>query len=310
MYNMWHEYPGVEARLNRLAGFVDEMAARAEQEYGAKLDLAVLPESAVTGETQGDPPGHSVPLKGDLLDVTGAAARRCHAYVIVPTTLAEDPAQAIYTNAAVLLDRQGNVAGIYRKVHLVAGEGELEGGLTPGGDFPVFDCDFGKLGIQICYDIEFDDGWAALGRKGAEIVAWPSQSPQTIQPRWRAKQHDYHVISSTWRNNASVFDPIGDIIAQTRAEPASALVTQIDLSYVILPWQPKLRNGAVFAERHGSAAGFRYSESEDRGIFWSNDPKTPIMKMVDEMGLEVLQHELGRSRRLQDEVRGGPPSLA
>jgi predicted amidohydrolase len=308
MYNMWHEYPGLEARLNRLAGFVDEMAARAQQEYSAGLDLAVLPEDAVTGETQGDPPGHSAPLEGKLLEIMGAAARRCHTYLIVPTTLAEDPTRGIYTNAAVLLDRQGSVAGIYRKVHLVAGDDKLEGGLTPGAHFPVFDCDFGKLGLQICYDIDFDDGWEVLGRKGAEIVAWASQSPQMIQPRCRAREHGYYIVSATWRNNASVFDPIGDIVAQTRQEPAGVLVMQIDLSCAILPWQSKLRNGAAFAEKYGSAAGFRYTESEDRGIFWSNDPNTPVMQMVRELGLETLQQELARSRRLQDELRGGPPS--
>lgn len=47
----------------------------------------------------------------------------------------------------------------------------MEGGATPGDARPVFNCDFGKLGIQICYDMEFDDGWAELARRGAELVA-------------------------------------------------------------------------------------------------------------------------------------------
>lgn len=309
MYNMWHEYPGVEARLNRLAAFVDEMAAQAQRQYHAGLDLAVLPECAGSGETDNDPPAHSLPLQGALLDIMGAAARRNHTYIVVPTNLAEDPAHHIYTNAAVLLDRQGRVAGIYRKVHLVAGAGrdDLEGGLVPGREFPVFSCDFGKLGLQICFDMEFDDGWAALARKGAEIVVWPSQSPQQIAPRGRALEHGYYLVSSTWRNNASVFDPVGDIIAQTKAEPASVVVTQLDLSYAILGWQPKLGNGAAFTEKYGNAAGFRYSESEDRGLFWSNDPKTPVMQMVRTLGLETLSEELARNIALQDKLRGGPP---
>ena len=309
MYNMWHEYPGLEARLNRLAGFVDQMAASARQEYGTGLDLAVLPEAAVTGETQGDPAAHSVAVEGALLETMGDVARRFHTYVIVPATLAEDLEKSIFTNAAVLLDREGSVADIYRKVHLWAGEDPLEGGLTPGTHFPVFDCDFGRLGIQICYDMEFDDGWEVLGRKGAEVVAWSSQSAQTIQPRWRSEEHGYHIVSSTWRYNASVFDPIGDIIAQTTQEPASVLVTQIDLSYALIPWQATLKSGAAFAESYGNAAGFRYSEWEDRGIFWSNDPKMPIMQMVRELGLETLQQELVRSRQQQDKLRGGPPNL-
>jgi len=44
--------------------------------------------------------------------------------------------------------------------------GTMEGGATPGNALPVFDCDFGKLGIQICYDMEFGDGWTGTGAQG------------------------------------------------------------------------------------------------------------------------------------------------
>jgi predicted amidohydrolase len=308
MYAMWEQYPGLEARLNTLAGFIDRMATEAKRKYNSGLDLAVLPENAVTGETGNAPERASFPLEGKVLEVMGAAARKHHTYVIVPMTLAEDPAHNLFTNSNILLDREGKVVGNYRKVHLVSNQAGalLEGGLVPGKEFPVFQCDFGKLGIQVCFDIEYDDGWAALARKGAEIVAWPSQSPQTIQPRWRARANGYYIVSSTWRNNASIFDPTGDIIAQT-TEPSSVLVEQIDLSYALIGWQPKLANGQAFVERYGKAVGFRYSESEDGGIFWSNDPKIPIMRMVRELGLELRADSLERNRKLQDQIRGGPP---
>jgi predicted amidohydrolase len=309
MYAMWGEYPGLESRLDALVGFIDRMAADARSRYDVGLDLAVLPESAVTGETLSDPGATSFPLDGTVLEAMGAAARTHHTHVIVPMTLAEDPARGLYTNSNILLDRSGNVVGNYRKVHLVADQegGALEGGLMPGKSFPVLQCDFGKIGIQVCFDMVFDDGWETLARKGAEIVAWPSQSPQTIQPRWRARQHHYYIVSSTWRNNASVFDPTGDIIAQT-VEPSSVLVEQIDLSYALIDWQPKLRNGEAFREKYGAAAGFRYSEAEDGGIFWSNDPERPIMRMVRELGLELRADSLARNLRIQDDVRGGPPA--
>ncbi len=308
MHAMWGEYPGLESRLETLVGFIDRMAADARSRYDVGLDLAVLPESAVTGETLNDPGATSFPLEGKVLEAMGGAARAHDTYVIVPMTLAEDPENGIYTNSNIVLDRSGNVVGNYRKVHLVADQqgGTLEGGLMPGKSFPVLACDFGKIGIQVCFDMVFDDGWEALARKGAEIVAWPSQSPQTIQPRWRARQNHYYIVSSTWRNNASIFDPTGDIIAQT-TEPSSVLVEQIDLSYALIDWQPKLRNGEALRERYGEAVGFRYSEAEDGGIFWSNDPDMPIMRMVRELGLELRADSLARNLRIQDEARGGPP---
>ena len=70
-------------------------------------------------------------------------------------------------------------------MHLVPSDDgrRFEGGCSPGQDVPVFDCDFGKLEIQICYDMEFDYSWNELARKGAEIIAWPTQSPADVPAR-------------------------------------------------------------------------------------------------------------------------------
>ena len=121
-------------------------------------------------------------------------------------------------------------------------------------------------------------------------------------------KHHYYLLTSTWRNNATLVDPTGDVIAQI-TEPSSLLVEQIDLSYVLLDWQTKLENGKAFTDKYGKAAAFRYSEAEDGGIFWSNDPNIPVMRMVRELGLELSSDYVSRNRRVQDKVRGGPPSL-
>src|SRR5206468_10676593 len=174
----------------------------------------------------------------------GVIARRHRTYIVVPLFMTENREGSLCTNATALLDREGRVAGIYRKVHPVAAQSSdvLEDGVAPGQEFPVFPCDFGRLGIQICYDIEFDDGWETLARQGAEIVVWPSQSPQTVRPAAYAMRHRYHVVSSTWRNNASIFEPTGLMAAQI-LPPECALVQQLVLISIILPLQPTLRNG-------------------------------------------------------------------
>lgn len=305
MQSFWEEYPGLEARLETLGGIVDEMAERAQARCGRGLDLAVLTEYALTGETR-DLAARAVSLKSGAMQVMGEAARRHGAYLIVGTVLKEESGG--FSNAAVLLDREGRVAGVYRKVHAVADkEGDTcEGGVTPGRELPVFACDFGRLAIAICFDMNFDEVWEVYGRKGAEIVAWPTQSPQTVLPRCRARTYGYYLVSSTWRDNASVFDPTGDIVAQI-TEPERVLATEVDLTYVLLGWQPKLEGGQLLRDRYREAVGYRYRESEDIGIFWSNDPARPIMQMVRESGLELWSDCLARSRATQDRVRGGPP---
>jgi hypothetical protein len=173
----------------------------------------------------------------------------------------------------------------------------MESGSTLGTEVPVFQCDFGRLGIQICYDIEFDHGWNELARQGCDLVAWPTQSPQTATPAFRAMRGQYYIASSTWRNNASVFEPSGRIAAQIRP-PESVLAYEIDLSYAILPWSARLENGKALRKKFGEGVGFHYYEDEDRGIFWSNDPRMTIREMVRSLGLEEQHEQLARVQQV------------
>jgi predicted amidohydrolase len=307
MQAFWVPYPGLRRRLDELKALVDQMASESQRRYGRGLDLAILPETSLTGESGRDALAVSVPYAGPVAEMFARTARQHRCYIVVPLYLREvdDPARC--SNAAILVDRAGAAVGTYRKVHLVvAADGKtMEGGSTPGRSQPVFDCDFGKLGIQICYDMEFDGGWRELASKGAEIIAWPTQSPQTAQPAARAAEHRCYIVSSTWRNNASVFEPTGKIAAQIKP-PNPVLVHELDLSYAILPWSSKLRNGKAFREMYGDRAGFRYYEDEDCGIFWSNDPKLPVRQMVEKLGLLEAEQELARVR--ESYRRAGVPA--
>src|SRR5438094_3699370 len=297
MQSFWGQYPGLDNRLDQLAGIVGQMAAQAKQRYGRGLDLAVLPETAITGEAEGDALARSVPFDGRVKEVFTRTAREHGCYVVVPTYLLDSKEKKLCSNAAILVGRKGEVMGTYRKIHLVVSleRGTMEGGATPGDALPVFDCDFGKLGIQICYDMEFEDGWTELARKGAELIAWPTQSPQTSLPAFRAREHRCYIVSSTWRHNASIFEPTGKIAAQI-TPPQNILVHELDLSYALLPWSSKLRNGEAFRKAYGNKVGFHYYEDEDCGIFWSNDPGTTIGEMVRSIGVLELEDEMARVR--------------
>jgi predicted amidohydrolase len=221
---------------------------------------------------------------------------------VAPTYLEESGGGI--SNAAALFGRKGEVAGIYRKVHLVVSPGgtDFENDCAPGTAVPVFDCDFGKLGIQICYDIEFDYGWNELARNGAELIAFTTQSPQTSHPASRAMHNRCYIVSSTWRSNATVFEPTGKIAAQI-LPPDRILVHELDLSYAILPWHPKLQHGKALRSKYGDKVGFRYYEDEDCGLFWSNDPQTPIAEMAKAIGVPEVEASLERVRGIYREKR-------
>ena len=292
--DLWGTYPGLRRRLDQLTGLVDRMAEQSGKKYGRGPDLAILTETAITGEAGKDARACAVPLDGELREAFSRKASEHRCYIVAPTYLLEADGQRC-SNAAILFGRDGAVAGIYRKAHLVvAPDSEtMESGSTLGMDVPVFPCDFGRLGMQICYDMEFDGGWNELARQGCELVAWPTQSPQTATPAFRAMRGRFYVVSSTWRHNASIFEPSGRIAAQIRP-PEGVLTYEIDLSYAILPWSAKLENGKALQKKFGDKVAFHYYEDEDRGIFWSNDPRTTIREMVRSLGLEEQYEQLAR----------------
>jgi predicted amidohydrolase len=306
IFGPYGTYNGLDQRMKELSGLVEAMVGEAVRKYpGRGLDLAVLPETTVTS-THGPASKRATPLQGPVLETFGSLARRHNTYLVLPLDLVESSASGpVYSNAAVLLDRQGRVAGIYRKVHPVAvlGHDDLESGITPGAEFPVFDCDFGKIGIQICWDVAFDDGWQALANKSAEIVVWPSQSPATARPAAKAAEHRYFVVSSCWRNNSTIYEPTGLVAARVET-PGKALVHQLDLSYALLGWSAALRDGKALSEKYGERVGYHYEPREDLGMFWSNDPQLPVGVMIHDQGLEEIDAQIARNRRLQDTARG------
>src|SRR5436309_14005446 len=89
MQAFWGEYPGLRQRLEQLAGIVDQMAEQAGKKYGRGLDLAVLPETAITGEAGQDALACSVPFDGPVQDVFTRKARQHSCYIVVPTYLLE-----------------------------------------------------------------------------------------------------------------------------------------------------------------------------------------------------------------------------
>ena len=135
------------------------------------------------------------------------------------------------------------------------------------------------------------------------------RSPGQLKAAFRAMTNGYYVLTSTWRNNASLFDPTGQMMRSITEPAERVFVEEIDLEYALLSWQSKLRNGAILKESYGARVDFRYSEAEDGGIFWSDDPEPPIQQMVREIGLIVPGDHEKRDRILQDRARGGPPSL-
>src|SRR5512138_2066016 len=97
----------------------------------------------------------------------------------------------VYYNTAAVIDADGTYLGKYRKQHIPQVKGFWEKFyFRPGnGGYPVFETAVGKVGVYICYDRHFPEGWRALGLNGAEIVFNPSATSRGLSAYlWQLEQ--------------------------------------------------------------------------------------------------------------------------
>ena len=132
MQAFWVEYPGLEKRLEQLSGLIDRLAEESGKKFGRGLDLAILPEMAVTGELSGDVVGHSLPFEGPMRDTFVRKAREHHCYIVVPTYLLDDKEKKVCSNAAILIaagstSPKSSVTTVRRSVGGLSASGEASG---------------------------------------------------------------------------------------------------------------------------------------------------------------------------------------
>jgi predicted amidohydrolase len=121
-------------------------------------------------------------------DKIAAAAREHKIYVVVG--MMEMTESGDHFNSSLIFDRQGELVGRYNKTHAAIGEmpylwppvpNDPEWVFTEGSEFPVFDLDFGRVGIVTCYDGYFPEPWRILSLKGAEIIIWMNARGGSIE---------------------------------------------------------------------------------------------------------------------------------
>jgi predicted amidohydrolase len=277
---------------------VDEMAQKAD-ENGWNLDMVLLPESFA--HVDGNSPLEKAEtIDGKIVTALAEKARTYNTYAAVPLWLREEDR---VHNSVVILDRKGDPVGVYHKVFpVVLPDGSLEGGVTPGQKFPVFDLDFGSVGVQICFDVCYDEGWKALAAQGAELILFPSAAPSVSALISHAYRHSYYIVASTYRPPAIAVNPLGHEIAKAVNDREVAIV-RIDLNYRILPSRFIWTRGDEIKSKYGDSVDFGWHDAEGFCLITSSDSKLPIGRLVELENLETISEFLSRNQQVQNDRR-------
>ena len=180
-------------------------------------DLVCLPETFTTVSVPAQDivdAAESVP--GPTTDAIARRAREHDCYIICPIKCVRN---GTFWNTAVVIGRQGEIVGLYDKAQPVTSSFDytvFESGVQPGAaEVPVVDLDFGRIGIQICFDAGFPETWQQLSDKGAQVVFWPSAYNGGFPLQVYAYLHHYYVVSSVRTDSSRIVDPLGQILDRT-----------------------------------------------------------------------------------------------
>lgn len=199
-------------------------------------DLVVLPETLTYYQSGRSYIEAAEPVPGPSTDYFGQLAIKHDLYLVVG--LLERDAHLVF-NVAVLIGPDGKVVGKYRKVTLP--RGEIEGGIAPGHEYPVFETRFGKVGMMVCYDGFFPEVARELSNGGAEVIAWPVWGCNPLLASARACENHVYLVSSTYTDlsadwtQTAIYGRDGRTI-KVAEDWGSVIVAEVDLNDTLY-WQ-------------------------------------------------------------------------
>ena len=241
-------------------------------------------------------------LNGPIITTMSALAKELGSYIICPISRKTETVTKL--NSAVIIGRHGEIAGIYDKNYPYWGEYDIAPAPQAGSELPVFDLDFGRVAIAICFDANFPHIWEEYGRKGAEIVFWPSAYSAGAQLQAHALNNNYYIVSANTAGTSLAYDINGECIMCETAPEVNIANRTLDLDRGIYHNDFNLDLLPGLLEKHGGEIEVEKTMPlESWFILRSRDANVSARALAKEAGMKELQPYKFESRARIDYYR-------
>ena len=170
---------------------------------------------------------------------------------------------------------------------------ELEKGIIPGTDCPVFETDIGRVGLLICFDMNFPETHAALKKGKPDVVVFSSMYRGGLQAQALAFELGAFVVTSIATELGLVIDRCGRIIKESTYEALA--VATVNTNSVALHMDFNWNKMDAMLAKYGADVSFDYHTREAYYVV-SSETARDVTELVKEFQLETADDYFARSR--------------
>ena len=260
-----------------------------------KPDLIVVPEACdrYPQHTMDERKAYYT-FRGDQIrDFFADAAKKNHCYIAY--SAARKLADGSYRNSTQLIDRDGQVVGIYNKNHCVPSE-TTKGGILCGKDAPVFQTDFGRVCMAICFDLNFHELLEKYAVQRPDLIIFSSMyHGGLMQGYWAYHCRSYFVGAIAGSPN-NIINPLGDTVAHsTNYYPW--ISASVNLDYQVVHLDENWGKLQALREKYGPKVTV-YDPGYVGAVLVTSEHETVTSAdMIKEFDIELWDHYYDRSMR-------------
>jgi predicted amidohydrolase len=229
--------------------------------------------------------------KNQVRDFFARIAKENHCYIVYSAT--REIEDGTWRNSSVLIDRKGEIAGVYNKNHVVIEE-TTESKILCGRDAPVFECDFGRVAFAICFDLNFDELRLKYVKAKPDLIIFSSMYHGGLMQAYWAYSCRSHFVGAVAGLPCEIRNPLGNVVASS-TNYFDYVTASVNLDCRLVHLDYNWSRLQALKEKYGTKVTITDPGFLGCVLVSSDDNKISVDEMIKEFKIELLDDYMERA---------------